>query len=151
MESTQSKPRTAEDKVEVTPAERLSPLRPAAVGITRFKFDRVEELARTANKIVSEVVEKYAKPLDELVADVEETLRRLKENRTQIAPGDLQRLVMRIPVELYRIIDMVDMAGITSDVAQMAHKLVQADYYAKEAKGTIPERTRLADLKAGDE
>jgi hypothetical protein len=57
---------------------------------------------------------------------------------------------MRIPVELYRIIDMVDMAGITSDVAQMAHKLVQADYYAKE-KGTIPERTRLADLKAGDE
>lgn len=130
--------------------EQVSPLRPGRVGILQYKYSKVEELSRTGNKIVDEVVKRYSKELDHLIADVEETLRRVKENRSSISVGDMQRLVIRIPVEMYRMIDIVDMAGVTADVAKMAHKLVTADYYAKE-KGTVPQRTKVADLKAGDE
>jgi hypothetical protein len=137
-------------KNEEPDLEKVSPLRPARVGILQYKYDRVEELSRTANKIIDNVVKRYSKELDVLIGDVEQTLRLLKENKTKIGAGDLQRLVMRIPVEMYRVIDDVDMAGVTADVAKMAHKLVDADYYAKE-KGTVPERKRLADLQAGDE
>lgn len=136
--------------VEATDAAKLSPLRTGRVGILKYKYDAIEELTRTADKLVSEVVARHSKELDELILGVEETLRRMKENRTQIAITDLQRLVLRIPILVYRMIDPVDMAGLESDVAKMAHKLVDADYYSKE-KGTIPERKRIADLKSGDE
>lgn len=120
------------------------------MGIVRFKYDAIDALTRTANEIVNTVVKKYSSELDELMEQVEQTLRTIKERKTQISHGDLQRLVLKIPALMYRMIDPVDMAGLESDVAQMAHKLVHADYYAKE-KGTIVDRTRVADLAAGDE
>lgn len=130
--------------------EKVSPLRPARLGILQYKYDKVQELTRTANAIIDKVVKGYSGELDQLVKDVEETLRAIKQNRTQISQGDLQRLVVRIPIEMYKMIDIVDMAGVEADIAKMAHKLVAADYYAKE-KGTIPERTKTSELKAGDE
>ena len=120
------------------------------MGLVKFKYDAIDALTRTANEIVNNVVKKYSHELDELMTQVEHTLRAMKEKKTQISHSDLQRLVLKIPALMYRMIDPVDMAGLESDVAQMAHKMVHADYYAKE-KGTIVDKNRVADMASGDE
>lgn len=137
-------------KDEEVTAENVSPLRPERVGILQHKYDQVRTLARQADRIVATVVRQYSLELDEFFAAVEVILRRLKEDRGALTQDELQRMVLKLPVLQYRMVDGVDMAAIESDVAKIAAKLVNISYF-KVASGPVKDRELTADMQAAEE
>jgi hypothetical protein len=129
----------------------LGPLRPERVGSVRRKYDDVRTLSRTAESIVDEVVEEYSGQLDEFVSGVEAVLDDWRDNpRNEVADRELQRMVLRLPVIMYRLSSLIDRAAIESDVAKSATKIVYAQHYA-ETEGTIPDREAKATLATAEE
>ncbi len=109
-------------------------------------YDQVRVLSARAEETVKLVVANYAKQLDDFVTVVEETL----DKRTDFDDKTMHRLVLRLPILMYRIVDGVDRAAIESDMAKAITKLVYARHYL-EAHGTIQAKQSRADVLTADE
>lgn len=146
MDSTPS-PNQKDEEQELN---RLAPFRKERLGILRLKYSDVRVLSHTAESIVKEVVSEHAKELDEFIVAVEAILERIRKDHGVVTNQELQRIVLRLPIIMYRLVDGVDRAAIESDIAKAASKLVYAEQYGKTT-GTIPERQATAELRTADE
>ena len=107
-------------------------------------------LARRGEQIVDEIVESYSKKIDEFVYKLDTLLDELRSDKGKISDATLQRAVLRLPILMYRLHDMIERSAIEHDVSKAASKAVYADAYLK-ATGTIPDKEAQAELVAADE
>jgi hypothetical protein len=124
----------------------LSPLAAENAPSLRSKYDAIRDTARKAERIVNEIVDDYAAQLDEFVLAAEKML----DDRGEISDKALQRMVLRLPILMYRLSSLLDRSAIESDIAKAATKNVYAQHYA-DADGTIPEREAQATLATAEE
>ena len=128
----------------------LAPLQTARIGVLRQKYDEVRALARRGEQIVDEIVESYSKKLDEFVDTLDKLLEQLRNDKGKISDQMLNRAVLRLPILMYNLHDMLERSAIEHDVSKAANKAVYADAYLK-ATGTIPDKEAQAELVAADE
>lgn len=114
-------------------------------------YGRIREVANGAEQLINEIVLDYSKQLDDFVDTVERMLEEIRSgDRKDFDDKTLHRLVMRLPILMYRMVEIVDRSAIESDVAKAAAKLTYSQHYVK-AEGTIPERESIARLLTADE
>lgn len=70
--------------------------------------------------------------------------------RKPLSSDELERLVLRLPVLLYRLIDGTDFAALEADVIKTANRHVYATHYGN-ASGTIKDKEAEAELKSAEE
>ena len=124
----------------------LAPLRPDRIVALKSKYDEVRTLSRRAERIIDDTVEVYAKQLDEFIDDVEQLL----DAKNDVSDKALQRMVLRLPVIMYRLSNLIDRSAIDSDIAKAATKNVYAKNYM-DAEGTIPDKEAHATLATAEE
>ena len=116
------------------------------------KYALVRTSAGRAEEVIDVIVQRYANDLDEFVSNAETYLNAVRDSDTQsFDDGTLQRMVMRLPILLYRVCEGLDRASIDSDVSKAAVEAVRSQNYLDAPEGTIPERKAYADLKTLDE
>jgi hypothetical protein len=116
------------------------------------KYALVRTSAGRAEEVIDTVVQRYASDLDEFVTNAEDYLNKVRDSDTQeFDDGTLQRMVMRLPILLYRVCKGLDRAAIDSDVSKAAVESVRSTHYLAAPEGTIPERKAYADLKTFEE
>ncbi len=115
-------------------------------------YASVRESSMRAEQIVDEIVNRYAGDLNEFVVNAEAYLNTVRDSASQqFDDGTLQRMVLRLPILLFRVCEGLDRAAMDSDVAKAAVEIVRAQHYLELTEGTIPERKAYADLKTADE
>jgi len=116
-------------------------------------YAQVRTASERAEKIIDVVVQKYAAELDEFVQNTESYLNAVRDSDTQqFDDATLERMVLRLPIILYKVCKGLERASMDSDVSKAAVEIVKAQNYLNAPKdGTIPERKAHAEIKTADE
>jgi hypothetical protein len=129
-------------------AKEFAPLRnETRLEVLRKRYDDIRALAGRASMLVADIADAYTKDLDEFVERVNEFLEGSRETSREIADSALRRMVLKLPILLYRAAEILDKAAIESSVAKAANTHVYSTYYL-DTDGTIPEKEAFAKLKA---
>lgn len=123
----------------------------ASVESLRTKYKIVQRLGEKAEGLVESVVQQYASDLDRFVRQVDNILDETRDGKRQLDDMLLGRLVLRLPILMYRLGSMVDRAAIESDMAKAVKSNVHARHYLNSQARTIPARNAEAELKTADE
>ena len=107
----------------------------------RGAYRDIRKLAEKASNIVQEVVARYSETLDKFVDNVDNMLERLRVHNEKFSDDELQRLIIRLPILMYRLSDLLETAAIESDIAKAVTKNLQAIYYLQSDAKTIPSIT----------
>lgn len=107
-------------------------------------------LGKRADEIVNEAVVQYTGELEKFITQVEEYLEKVKDGSTKLSDQHLHRMILRLPVLQYHLIDIIDRAQIDSDVSKGTKELVYSQHLLS-AEGNIPERQAQAVLDTADE
>jgi hypothetical protein len=133
-----------------SPLQGAGPLHPARVNALKQKYSAIKASTRVAEQIVREVCEEYTNDLDTFVEQVEEAMEKARNTNDDIPDRWLSRMVLRLPILMYRISSLVDRAAIETEIAKAAKESVYAQAYLRST-GTIPERENEAKLYTADE
>jgi hypothetical protein len=118
----------------------------------RAKYALVRSTSKRGSDIVDEIVRGYSDDLDTFFETFDQYLDSIKNGeRDDYSDNDLQRMVGRIPILLYRLSEMVDVASIESDVAKAMRDNVVARNYITAPGKTIPEKQSYANVMTADE
>lgn len=106
----------------------------------------VEEKSVTVERIVDNIVTKYSHELD---AEID-NIKTLLDNSQRLSDGEIESIVMRLPIFMYYGVNGLENLGVESDMAKAVKAEVYNDKYL-ETDGTIPERTHQAELNTMNE
>ena len=98
---------------------------------------RVVDDSKIINEIVNKIEERYAKDLSDFMLKVEQLLKRERE----LTNGELEEIVLKIPVFLYFAVQGLETLGVESDMAKAVKEEIAAEVFLK-AEGTIPDKTK---------
>lgn len=102
---------------------------------------RVIDDSKIINEIVNKIEERYAKDLNDFMLKVEQLLKRERE----LTDGELEEIVLKIPVFLYFAVQGLETLGVESDMAKAVKEEIAAEVFLK-AEGTIPDKTKTAEM-----
>ena len=108
---------------------------------------RVDTNSQTVDDIVNEVVSKFCKPLDDLMAKIKEIV---EDDKNPPTDEELDNMTLRIPTCLYFVGEAQEALGIREDVA----KAVKMDVYNKvrdSVGGTVADKDTKAELASQQE
>lgn len=114
------------------------------------KYSSIKSSTAAAERIINEVCEEYTNDLDTFVAQIEEAMEKARATNDDIPDRWLSRMVLRLPILMYRVSSLVDRAAIESEIAKAAKESLYAQAYLNST-GTIPERESEARLYTADE
>ena len=127
-------------------------LRKTSLESVRETYDSIRKLSAVADRIIGEIVETYAKDLDEYVSFINRTLDDIRDSRRKdFSDMDLQRAVLRLPTIMYKLSDALDSAALESDVAKAVLESIKSVNYLNAPEGTIPEKRAYAAIQTANE
>jgi hypothetical protein len=111
-------------------------------------YAQIRKTAKTAESIVDKIVREYGEQLDVYVSNVEARLDDIRDGRIkQFSDNDLQQIVLRLPILMYRLGDMLDLSAIESDISKAALQNLNAQNYLDAPGRTVPEKKAHAELQ----
>ena len=88
--------------------------------------------------------------VDEKTRDVTSIIHKiralLKDETTELSDLEIDDILLQLPIVLYDSMEEQEFIGLELDMANQVHKEAYSEAY-KLARGTIPERQSIADLK----
>jgi len=117
----------------------------------RGAYRDIRKLAAKASGIVQEVVSRHSETLDKFVDNVDSMLERIREHNEKFSDDELQRLIIRLPILMYRLSDLLETAAIESDIAKAVTKNLQAIHYLQSDAKTIPAKRAHAELLTAEQ
>jgi hypothetical protein len=108
-------------------------------------YQQLSATADTADQVVQEVVAEYASELDAFVQQANDFLNDIRDG-AEFSDYDLQRMVLRLPILLYRLSDGISRSALESDIAKAAAGRVRSDFLLTAEARTAAERSAMADL-----
>ena len=111
------------------------------------KYD-LGKTQRSQNTIDMEAI--VHKIVDEKTKDVTMIIHKiralLKDDTTELSDIEIDDILLQLPIVLYDSMEEQEIIGLELDMANQVHKEAYSEAY-KLARGTIPERQSVADLK----
>ena len=101
----------------------------------------VDDNSKLINKVVTELVADYCRPLDDYMLDIQELL---NDDQFPISDVELETVILKLPNLLYFTGEAVESLGIKEDIA----KGIKQDIYNKihiETSGTIADKKAKAE------
>jgi len=117
----------------------------------RLAYRDIRKLAEKASNIVQAVVLQHSETLDKFVDSVDTMLERLRVHNEKFSDDELQRLIIRLPILMYRLSDLLETAAIESDIAKAVTKNLQAIHYLQSDAKTIPAKRAHAELLTAEQ
>lgn len=115
-----------------------------ALEIDRNKIDEIDKRVQTnsdiINGIVAEIVNKYCKPLDDYMAEIDKVL--ISGGAT---PLELDEFTLNLPVLLYFVSDAQESLGVKEDISR-AVKQELYNTVRDESSGTVADKDSVAEL-----
>jgi len=93
--------------------------------------------------IVHRIVDEKTKDVTSIIHKIR-TL--LKDETTELSDLEIDDILLQLPIVLYDSMEEQEFIGLELDMANQVHKEAYSEAY-KLARGTIPERQSIADLK----
>lgn len=106
----------------------------------------VEENSKVIERIVDQIISRYARDLDLFVEEIKETL----QNKNQLTDEELENITIKLPVFMYFAASGLEKLGIEGDNAKAYRLQIFNDAYLL-AEGTIQDKTKVAELKTFSE
>ncbi len=109
-------------------------------------YKKICDVANVVESLVEKIVTRYVGDMDTFVHKVEKYL----NESSEIEDFELQRLVLRFPVLLYKLSDGMTRAALESEIAKIAVEHVKSESVLT-LEGTATDRRAQATLRAKDE
>jgi len=111
-------------------------------------YESIVKTASVATDLADRVAGQFTKDLDDFVARVDEYL---NESRESWSDFELQRMVVRLPVLLYRLSDGISRSALESEVAKAALDIMFAEKLIEADGRNAQERRARAELQLAAE
>lgn len=98
-------------------------------------------------KIIKNIVNEKTKDLT-IVIDNIRTL--LNDNTPELTDGEIDNILLQLPIILYNSMDEQEITGMQSDLASQLYKQAQSEAF-RLARGTISDKNAEADIKTRQE
>lgn len=119
-------------------------------GQLQERYNEVRRLSLKADTIVMQVVAAHSDTLDRFVDGIDSMLERIQTGE-QFEDKELWRMVIRLPVLMYRLTEVMDKAAIESDIAKAVSKNTTAVHYLQSTAKTIPAKKAEADILTAED
>lgn len=93
--------------------------------------------------IVHRIVDEKTKDVTSIIHKIRALL---KDETTELSDLEIDDILLQLPIVLYDSMEEQEFIGLELDMANQVHKEAYSEAY-KLARGTIPERQSIADLK----
>lgn len=93
--------------------------------------------------IVHKIVDEKTKDVTSIIHKIRALL---KDETTELSDLEIDDILLQLPIVLYDSMEEQEFIGLELDMANQVHKEAYSEAY-KLARGTIPERQSIADLK----
>ena len=115
--------------------------------INRVK-KKVETDAELLNGVISKIIDRYCKSLDDYVEFITNILHDSENPPTTV---ELEDFCMRLSTEVYWASGMCERLGIKDDIAKALYKETYNNARDRQEKGTVADKNTLAELESQQE
>lgn len=119
---------------------------PEALKNIKALSSNIEKKCVTLNSLISEIVEKHSKPLDEYMEKVDAILL----SGQPATDKELEDITLSLPVLLYFVGEAQEAAGLKEDIAK-AVRMEKYNNYHAGATGTVSDKQAQAELATQEE
>lgn len=105
-------------------------------------IERIEQKGQPLEEAVKVIVDKHTGELQEIIRKIRAML---KDETDQLTDLEIDDIMLQLPILLFEETDGQEIVGLQLDLANQLHKESYNEAY-KAARGTIPEKTSVAEL-----
>lgn len=110
----------------------------------------MERQSQLAWQVARDLASTYTADLDGFITDAESYLDDIRAGNVDISDDDLQRMVLRLPILMYRLTEGMMKASLESDQAKAILEADRAKALVGTSAKTGPERKAQAELVVAD-
>lgn len=108
--------------------------------------EKVESNSKLVDDVVNSIVSKYSSELDAVMREAHDAL----QHSENLSDSDIERFILRIPIQLYFSSPSQELVGIREDVAKMIRQRMYIEA-RQSASGTVEDKNTAAEKQVMQE